>query len=784
MEARSNRFRSEAACLYTIGVRELMTYLYSPQTQYAWPSSGYEQTRVQYSNGGNYNQGYNTLRDSMISTGTTSFTNYTQAVNHQNQYSAPTYQSPQYYPVNYSSQAQSVPSQKVGNNFSFPSPNQTYAAKSYASEQPVSQAYPTSNYQFISSQGSNSYNPAPMVSPSNVQQFTMTTTSNPLRQSIMQPSEPIGSYNQSVDGRISISSAADPRGYNSLRDSQNVSIYGPSVQLYGRSNSVGQGGSDILRASLYMQPQLDFTRNRASTSVEVRNTPSTVLHQPISSRPSISFGQQLLSNQYPPVENNLYAQPQSQNWVARPSVGNHLNGNVGQLPNLPAASNSSSNFQAKTPGDLDRSIQSPKPARPSLNQIVMNENQQNVTGSSSPGQKSLSPQSKRNLLMPAFNGASTTPTKPEVQNLAVLTTPGSFIISEPSTPSTPDPRGNQSAHGKSLRSIKLFETPSQNNHAYPMVGHQAYNPSVPLTVSHSTAGLPPIKIDIHTDSCYNYLNKRMYFENVDNHTPLEQFFFRESVGQYKVAQMLVPHLPTVKLPAPLKIQRRKKYMLVLDIDETLVHSELIVEQNVPKPDKANVAYDRKLEFPNPNGTFDVYGIRYRPFLMEFLHRMSKLYDLALYTASAQDYGNAVANELDPAGTLFVARLFRENCIHVNGVNVKSMRNFEGTDAYLIDNLIYSFPFDLDRGIPICPFVDDKMDVELKDLAEILENLPSFDSLHSLVNELLGLKDFYAFLGQHIANENNPSPVSPIMKQHESSAQSKNDRTAGGNTIYF
>jgi len=527
---------------------------------------------------------------------------------------------------------------------------------------------------------------------------------------------------------------------------------------------------------------LDFTRNRSSTLRDGTNQP---LGTHLINKPHVAPGNQ--DPNFRQGVSNIYEQSVNKNWnLAGPasptaiSVSHHVQNGTG----------SSKKLQPIAPilplsGDKDESFTTGEPMNSGGNSQPVSSRTQNSKVNLSPAAKNLSPETKRNNpLLFGIGGASTTPSKPEVQNLNIHTTPGSFIISEPSTPTTPDPRGNHSTHGKSLRSIKLFETPSQNNHAYPTVGHQSYNPAVPLTVSHSMKGLPPVKIDIHTDSCYNYLNKRMYFDNHEAHTPLEQFFFRESLGQFKVAQMLAPHLSSVKLPVPIKVVRRKKYMLVLDIDETLVHSELIVEQNNPRPDKAHISYDRKLEFPNPNGTFDVYGIRYRPFLMEFLHRMSKLYDLALYTASAQDYGNAVANELDPAGSLFVARLFRENCLHVNGVNVKSLKNFEGSDVYLVDNLIYSFPFDMDRGIPICPFVDDTMDVEHKDLAEILENLPSFDSLHSLVNELLGLKDFYAFLGKKISSENNSQPISPILKQHEAATQSTNDRTAGTNTIYF
>jgi Dullard-like phosphatase family protein len=778
-----------------------MTYLYSPQTQYAWSNTGLDQSRIQYSNGGSYTQGFTNLRDSVIMPGNTTFTNYVASPSIQNHYSMPTYQNPTYVTMASSPQTQANVASRPQNYFTFPTQQPTgFQGGSLGYKQPsgVSQAFqPTVlSGQLSSMQSGHSMNSpvGPSAYPQHQQhqqhqqqqhhqQSGNNSPLNPLRQLYGAPQERYSPSSRPSEPRISISSSQDYRSFDVIRDSQNVSIYGgPSNQSYVRSNSVSNGLSDPLRASVYSQPQLDFTRNRSSTMADGRNQPLG-MHQ--HNRPPIAAGNQN-PNLYRENGSTIYQQPVNKIWnPAGPALAAIQIGS-----NTPNGSGSSKKLQPippilPLPGDKDESFHGVDKMNSGANSQPVSSRTTNSKVNLSPGVKNLSPENKRNNpLLFGISGASTTPSKPEVQNLNIHTTPGSFIISEPSTPTTPDPRGNHSTHGKSLRSIKLFETPSQNNHAYPNVGHQSYNPAVPLTVSHSMKGLPPVKIDIHTDSCYNYLNKRMYFDNHEAHTPLEQFFFRESLGQFKVAQMLAPHLSTVKLPAPIKVVRRKKYMLVLDIDETLVHSELIVEQNVPRPDKAHISYDRKLEFPNPNGTFDVYGIRYRPFLMEFLHRMSKLYDLALYTASAQDYGNAVANELDPAGNLFVARLFRENCIHVNGVNVKSMKNFEGPDVYLVDNLIYSFPFDLDRGIPICPFVDDAMDVELKDLAEILENLPSFESLHALVNELLGLKDFYSFLGKKISSETNSQPISPILKQHEAATQSTNDRTAGTNTIYF
>lgn len=192
------------------------------------------------------------------------------------------------------------------------------------------------------------------------------------------------------------------------------------------------------------------------------------------------------------------------------------------------------------------------------------------------------------------------------------------------------------------------------------------------------------------------------------------------------------------------IRRTKKYLLVLDIDETLVHSEPIVENSVPNANSKN-QYDKTCTFNNPNGTQDVYGVRFRPYLMEFVQRMSKLFDLAVYTASTSDYADTIMDVVDPSRTMFCARLSREHCLPVGQMNIKNMSIFEGKDVIIVDNLIYSFAFHMDQGIPICAFVDDPMDVELQDLAEILENLPYYESLTALLQDLLGLGEFYQSL---------------------------------------
>jgi Dullard-like phosphatase family protein len=318
-------------------------------------------------------------------------------------------------------------------------------------------------------------------------------------------------------------------------------------------------------------------------------------------------------------------------------------------------------------------------------------------------------------------------------------------------------KAHDAFHGKSMRSIQLFNTPTSAN---PKKLHPNTNPMVKADSPKSKpkTNLParnqPHMLDIHADSCYNFLNKRRHRIAEQDFTPLEGFFLKESMNQYKVVDAL--HMKQVNLrpinnPGP--IIRSKRYLLVLDIDETLVHSEPIISNCQPTAN-ANKQFDKSLRFDNSDGSYDVYGVKFRPYLHEFIQRMSKLYDLAVYTASSRDYADAVMDIFDPKRTIFCSRLYRENCLPAAGMNIKNMRNFEGKDVFIVDNLIYSYAFHMSQGIPICAFVDDPMDVELQDLSEILENLPYYESMPALIQDLLGLDEFYQGISHRLRSHPN------------------------------
>ena len=158
--------------------------------------------------------------------------------------------------------------------------------------------------------------------------------------------------------------------------------------------------------------------------------------------------------------------------------------------------------------------------------------------------------------------------------------------------------------------------------------------------------------------------------------------------------------------------------MVFDLDETLAHCTF----NDGKEKRAES--DIFLNIPKKSGGHLQAGFNLRKGFREVLVESGKYFEVIVFTASQQDYADAILDHIDPDNTIIHHRLYRESCVKEpeTGIYIKDLRIFEDfdlKDILLIDNAVYSFSFQIDNGIPIIPFRDNRDDDQLLKLIDFL-----------------------------------------------------------------
>lgn len=189
--------------------------------------------------------------------------------------------------------------------------------------------------------------------------------------------------------------------------------------------------------------------------------------------------------------------------------------------------------------------------------------------------------------------------------------------------------------------------------------------------------------------------------------------------------MLLPTDPNdpdrVKLlPAPHPQDKGKK-CLVLDLDETLVHSSF---RAVPGAD-----------FVIPVQIEDVVHFVYvakRPGVDEFLLEMAKYYEIVVYTASLNKYADPLLDLLDPHRVIRT-RLFRESCVYFEGNYVKdlSLIDRELAQSIIVDNSPNSYLFHPENAIDCSSFIDDPADRELAQIGGFLKSVHDAEDVRGI-----------------------------------------------------
>jgi len=175
--------------------------------------------------------------------------------------------------------------------------------------------------------------------------------------------------------------------------------------------------------------------------------------------------------------------------------------------------------------------------------------------------------------------------------------------------------------------------------------------------------------------------------------------------------------PQALLPPPEQKFYGKK-LLVLDLDETLVHSSFNYVAN------SDILVDIDIDDPNTGTTMNARIYVYkRPHVDEFLQAMAQYYELCVFTASLRVYCDAVMDQLDPQH-LVSHCLYRESCTNSNGVFVKDLSRLGRPleSIIILDNNHVSFLFHPRNGILAEAFYDDKTDDYLQRITDDLIHL--------------------------------------------------------------
>ena len=169
-----------------------------------------------------------------------------------------------------------------------------------------------------------------------------------------------------------------------------------------------------------------------------------------------------------------------------------------------------------------------------------------------------------------------------------------------------------------------------------------------------------------------------------------------------------------------------KKTLILDLDETLVHSAFY-----PFRTKSDIILNINLDGKN-----HIIHVLKRPNLDYFLKKVSEIYNIIIFTASLSQYASPLIDILDPKNKF--KRLFRENCLKRNGFYIKDLnqigKNFK--DIIIIDNNPISFIMNQDNGLPIMTWYENMNDNELIKLIPLLEYLSNVNDVRPIINQIV------------------------------------------------
>jgi RNA polymerase II subunit A small phosphatase-like protein len=263
----------------------------------------------------------------------------------------------------------------------------------------------------------------------------------------------------------------------------------------------------------------------------------------------------------------------------------------------------------------------------------------------------------------------------------------------------------------------------------------------------------------------NKVNNNKNYSN-NNTIKYHQCLTTDSNKTYNISEYrsLSPRISKWKKLLPKKTSNKKT--LVLDLDETLVHSGFI---------PFNCPSDLVIKIEQDNDFHDIH-VLVRPHVEVFLEKMSKKFELVIFTASISNYANPLLNLIDKMGYV-PFRLFREHCTLINTAFVKDLTRLgrDLKDIIILDNNPLAYSLNQYNGFPIKSWFDDKNDDELLKIIPILEFLSYVPDVREYIKKIVVQNKIQFDLVKNvISNYNNELKKKMISFDYEDTLKSFNN----------
>jgi len=226
---------------------------------------------------------------------------------------------------------------------------------------------------------------------------------------------------------------------------------------------------------------------------------------------------------------------------------------------------------------------------------------------------------------------------------------------------------------------------------------------------------------------YNY-NLPQNFQSIDTK---ETYFFSPYSNTIQIPDKIFIDEHEIKNVYPqINYQAINKKTLVLDIDETLVHSSMS-----PFPNGSHLIIEMKV-----SGRKYIAYVLKRPYLEQFLQEMSLLYEVIVFTASIAEYAEPLLQEIDK-NKIIKYKLNRTHCLFYKGNYIKDLRVIKRPmkDLIIIDNNPIAYALNQDNGIPILSWFNNQYDTELLKLIPLLKYLAKVDDVRPIIKQVVNKK---------------------------------------------